>query len=158
MIYKVNGMKVKIIPKQDNIPAFNEKAIMLQHIDYYDWSNTSYDGDEITEEIVAKVLKEIPNGIDIYLSLIPDGEDDWLEVNCNGEWLALGFTSDNEGYSSWNPEYAGVEELAPVQSGGQSPIEKCFALTDIELGVKAVEYFIRTGKLYPCIDWAEMLD
>lgn len=29
---------------------------------------------------------------------------------------------------------------------------------DIEEGVKAVEYFIRTGKLYPGIDWAHQLD
>ena len=26
-------------------------------------------------------------------------------------------------------------------------------LADIELGVKAVEYFIRTGEFYPGIDW-----
>ena len=41
--------------------------------------------------------------------------------------------------------------------GGQSPIEKYLALTNMEVGVKAVEYFIRTGKLYPGIDWAEQL-
>jgi len=28
-----------------------------------------------------------------------------------------------------------------VQSGGQSPIEKYLALTDMEAGIKAVEYF-----------------
>ena len=48
-------------------------------------------------------------------------------------------------------------EAAHVQSGGQSPIEKYLALTNMEVGVKAVEYFIRTGKLYPGIDWAEQL-
>ena len=35
--------------------------------------------------------------------------------------------------------------------------EKYLALTNMEAGVKAVEYFIRTGKLYPGIDWAEQL-
>lgn len=55
------------------------------------------------------------------------------------------------------PEYAGVEEFAHVQSGGQSPVEKYLALTNMEAGVKAVEYFIRTGKLYPGIDWAEQI-
>jgi len=44
-----------------------------------------------------------------------------------------------------------------VQSGGQSPVEKYLALTNMEAGVKAVEYFIRTGKLYPGIDWAGQL-
>ena len=40
-----------------------------------------------------------------------------------------------------------------LKSGGQSPIAKIHALTDIETGIKAVEYFIRTGAFYPGIDW-----
>ena len=39
------------------------------------------------------------------------------------------------------------------ESGGQSPIPKIQAITDIETGVQAVEYFIRTGELYPGISW-----
>jgi len=31
------------------------------------------------------------------------------------------------------------------------------AITDMETGVKAVEYFIRTGELYPGMDWAHLL-
>lgn len=42
-----------------------------------------------------------------------------------------------------------------LNSGGQSPIPKIQAITDIGEGVKAVEYFIRTGELYPGIDWAQ---
>lgn len=37
--------------------------------------------------------------------------------------------------------------------GSQSPIPKIQAITDIEAGIKAVEFFIRTGELYPGIDW-----
>lgn len=37
----------------------------------------------------------VPVGINIYFSLMPYGEDDWLEVNCNGEWLSLGYSSQN---------------------------------------------------------------
>jgi len=50
--------------------------------------------------------------------------------------------------------FAGTEELTHLLSSGQSPIEKYLAIRDIEIGVKAVEYFIRTGELYPGIDWA----
>ena len=124
------GMEVKILPKQENIPTFDPKAIR--------------------------------QGLNIYLYLDPYGEVEQFEVNCDGEWLAIGFSShggtkDEKNYYSYNPEYAGVEEFAHVQSGGQSPIEKYLALTNIEVGIKAVEYFIRTGKLYPGIDWAEQL-
>ncbi len=156
------GMEVQIIPKQENIPAFDPKAIQIKHIDYYDPPYSSFEGEEITEKVISRILKEIPQGLNIYLSLDPYGEDDLFEVNCDGEWLAISFSSlsgteDEKNYYSYNPEYAGVEEYAPVESGGQSPIEKYLALTNIEIGVKAVEYFIRTGKLYPCIDWAEQL-
>ena len=67
----------------------------------------------------------IPQGLNIYLYLDPYEEVDQLEVNCDGEWLAIGLslhggTKDEKNYYSYNPEYAGVEEFAHVQSGGQS--------------------------------------
>ena len=116
----------------------------------------------IYEEVISKILEEIPQGLNIYLYLDPYGEVDQLEVNCDGEWLAIGLslhggTKEEKNYYSYNPEYTGVEEFAHVQSGGQSPIEKYLALTNMEAGIKAVEYFIRTGKLYSGIDWAEQL-
>ena len=42
------------------------------------------------------------------------------------EWLALGCSSNGgqENYYSYNPAFAGTEELCPLTSGGQSPIEK----------------------------------
>lgn len=155
-------MEVKIIPKQETIPAFDPTAIAIKHIDYYDPPYSSYDSEEITEELIAKILKEIPQGINIYFSLNPDGEEDMFEVNCDGKWLAFGFnyhggTQFEKNHYCYNPEYAGVEEFSPLKSGGQSPIEKYLALTDMDIGLKAIEYFIRTGELYPGIDWAEQL-
>ena len=47
--------------------------------------------------------------------------------------------------------------MTPLLSEGQSPIEKYLALTDREAGIKAVEYFIRTGELCPNIDWARQI-
>lgn len=78
------GMEVKIIPKQENIPDFDTKAIQIKHIDYYDPPYSSYEADEITEEVISKILEEIPQGLNIYLYLDPYGEVDQLEVNCDG--------------------------------------------------------------------------
>ena len=55
------------------------------------------------------------------------------------------------------PDFEGIEEMSPLESEGQSPIEKYLALTDIQAGLKAVEYFIRTGELSPNIDWVKQL-
>lgn len=160
-------MEFQIIPKQDNIPPFDSQAIKVQHIEYFDPPYKTYDGEEITEKIIAEVLKKISGGINIYLYLDPDGEDNWLEVNCDGEWISLGFSGDfgQNNYYSYNPDFADTADqiskadfsdksiFTDLVSGGQSPIPKIQALTDIETGVKAVEYFIRTGGFYPGIGW-----
>ena len=57
----------------------------------------------------------------------------------------------------YNADFSGSEELTPLLSGGQSPVEKYLAIQDIEAGIKAVEYFIRTGGFYPGIDWAHQI-
>ena len=136
-------MKLQIIPRQDAIPAFDPQTIRIQHIAYYPSGNTY----------------EIPRGIEVRLSLDPYGETDFLEIICDGEWLALGCSSNGgqENYYSYNPAFAGTEELCPLTSGGQSPIEKYLAINDIAAGTEAVAYFIRTGGLYPRIDWAKQL-
>lgn len=160
-------MELHVIPRKERIPAFDKQAIALQHITYFDAPYNEYEGAEITEDVIADILKKIPAGINIYLSLIPYGEDDWLEVNSNGEWLSLGYSSQNgqNNYYSYNDSFADTAErigeadfsdetvYSPLNSGGQSPIPKIQAITDIEAGRKAVEYFIRTGELYPGIDW-----
>lgn len=154
-------MELEIILKQDNIPAFDKKAIKLKHIGYYPDYDGSYEEDEITEELVSHILKQIPEGINVIFSLIPYGEEDTFEIICDGVWLAIGYSSYNDGeeqvYYSYNPAYAGTDELSPLESGGQSPVEKYLAINDIGAGVKAAEYFIRTGKLYPGIIWAKQL-
>lgn len=159
-------MKPKIIPKQEIIPSYDANAIAIKHIEYYPYGGT-YSEDEITPVLISNILKEIPDGIEIYLFLDPDGEDDWLEVNCDGEWISLGFSGDSgqDCYCSYNPAFADTADqidkadfsdksiYTDLESGGQSPIPKIQAITDIEAGVKAVEYFIRTGALYPGIEW-----
>ena len=160
-------MNYQIIPKAENTPAFDPKAIKLQHITYFDAPYKEFEGEEITEAVIAEVLKKIPSGLNVYLSLVSYGEDDWLEVNCDGEWIALGFSGDGgqNNYYSYNPAFADTADeiekanftdksiYTDLESDGQSPIPKIQAITDIEAGIKAVEYFIRTGEFYPGIDW-----
>lgn len=163
-------MELRIIPKQKTIPSFKLSAVAVKHINYYPAGGT-YNEDEITPFVISKILKEIPKGISIYLSLNPDGECDWLEVVSDGKWLSLGYCFENitdggfDNYYSYNPDFSDTIDrimeadfsnesiYTPLNSGGQSPIPKLQAITDMEAGVKAVEYFIRTGERYPGIDW-----
>jgi hypothetical protein len=58
IIKTLYSMEVKIIPKQENIPDFDTKAIQIKHIDYYDPPYSSYEADEITEEVISKSSKK----------------------------------------------------------------------------------------------------
>ena len=149
-------MELQIIPKQDYIPEFDNQAIQVQ---YMEFGRKNYSGDKITENLISKFLKQIPSGMDAILYLDPDGEDNWMEVLCDGEWLALGFSGDfgENNYYSYNPAFAGKPDMTKLKSGGQSPVEKMLAIQDVEAGVRVVEYFIRTGGFYPGIDWAKQL-
>ncbi len=158
-----------IISKKETIPSFDPLAVAVKYIEYYPSYDGTYSEDEITPELIAKILKEVRDGISIYLFLDPDGECDWMEVLSDGEWLSLGccfWQNDKDEYFfTYNPDYADTAAQAleadysnenvwtMLESGGQSPVPKIQSITDMEAGVKAVEYFIRTGELYPGIDW-----
>ena len=51
--------------------------------------------------------------------------------------------------------YSDKSVWTELLSGGQSIIPKIHAITDMESGVRAVEFFIRTGELYPGINWEQ---
>lgn len=163
-------MRFEIIKKKEAVPALDSKAIRLQNIKYFDAPYNEYEGAQITESVIAKVMKKIPEGLNVYLSLAPYGEDDWLEVNCDGQWLALTFFTfggpkGEHYYTTYNAAFAGTMEkimegdltdkslYSPLYSGGQSPVPKVQASTDIAVGLQAVKYFIRTGELYPGMEW-----
>lgn len=154
-------MNLQIIPKQNVITDFESTAIKIQYIEYTEYhpSGNIIEGDEITEEVISELLKQILSGTSVYLSLAPYCEDNWLEVVSDSTWLALGYSSNGgqDNYYSYNPAFEGIEEMTPLLSGGQSPIEKYLALTDKQAGLKAVEYFIRTGELSHNIDWAKQI-
>ena len=111
-------MELQIIPKQDYIPEFDNQAIQVQ---YMEFGRKNYSSDKITENLISKFLKQIPSGMDAILYLDPDGEDNWMEVLCDGEWLALGFSGDfgENNYYSYNPAFAGKPDMTKLKSGGQ---------------------------------------
>ena len=166
-------MELNIIPKQETIPSFDPNAVAIKYIEYYHSPEKSYDEDEITPELISKILQEVSKGINVDLFLDPAGECDWMEVLSDGKWLYLARFrlyqdgKEDEYFFSYNPDYASTvaqtkEEnysdksvWTELLSGGQSIIPKIHAITDMESGVRAVEFFIRTGELYPGINWEQ---
>ncbi len=122
--------------------------------------STNFKKEEITQTVIAQLLKQLAKGDDFIFYLDEYQESHFLDAICDGEWMALlyGNEEDEVYYSCYNSNFEGVEQDCPLEYGGQSPIKKYYALKDIALGLEAVEYFIHTGKLYPKIEWSNLIE
>ncbi len=166
-------MEFQIVPKQEIIPGYAQDTLAIRSIEYFS-TGKCFEKAQITPAVLAKMMENIRKGVDgIYLSLDSDNESDWMEVVSDGEWIFLSCCFDTtekedddfEYYFCYNSDYADTADLldeadfsdeaiyTSMDSGGQSPIPKIQAIRDMDAGLKAVEYFIHTGKPYPGIDW-----
>lgn len=151
------GMVLEIIPKSTDCVVWTEDICKVK---YMETADGTFTGVEITKEKIDAILQEIATGTELYLYTDEFGESDCFEVVSDGEWLVLGYYKDfgQENYYCWNAACAGEKEWSHLYSMGQSPVEKYLTIHDIELGQKAVAYFIWTGELYPAMDWAKQVE
>lgn len=167
-------MELKIIPRSSDILPVNHNVAAVNYIECvpYNGQYRQYGKDKITPDLISKILNDVPKGIEVSLCLDSDGEEYYgcMEVVSDGKWLSLCYGyEDTKTYFSYNPMFSDtVGQLKEMDLGdenvytlidydGQSPIPKFQAITDMDAGVKAVRYFIYTGKLYPGIEWAYYL-
>lgn len=118
------------------------------------WKNLSREEREVlAAELAEAVRKEKVS--DFSLSLEPWGEGHFLCGEFAPGWAALWYDSvDEEGsYSCYNPDYDTVEDLCPIEVGGQSPVAKMWALEDMEEAARIVRHFLLTGELAPGSRW-----
>ncbi len=153
----LNFPELETVPSREIPPPTGEFAIRCLELDRW----TYMDG-EITQGMLDKLARRIRNGAPgaCWMTLDSYGEEDGLSVDLNGGWAALAVNLwDEEGdaylYLPVNEKYPSVEELAPVEIGGQSPVSKRFALDDLDLAAECALYFAKTGGLYPGIQWAK---
>ena len=91
----------------------------------------------------------------LSLSFEPWGEEMFLGGEFAPGWAALWYDDMENGvsYMSHNTDYDTVEELCPIEIGGQSPVAKKWALEDLDLAARIVEYFLLHGQLMPGSRW-----
>lgn len=151
----------KIVPTQEiPVPASGVFAIRFLE---YGWK--SFVNSEITQEVLDELSKLIRAGKigSLVLSLDENGEEDFFTMDIKEGWAAPTFNIWNEDgdavcFQPINKKYQSVEEDAPVEIGGQSPVPKRFALDDLNLAAECAVYFAKTGKLSPTVQWAEFSD
>lgn len=127
-----------------------------------EYGRSRFEGGEITDAVLEELSALIREGkiSSAFLSLDENGEEDFFTVDVKDGWAALMFnTWDEKGdavcFQPVNEKYDSVEEDAPVEIGGQSPVPKRFALDDLALAAECAVWFARTGKLCPKVPWAE---
>lgn len=151
----------KVVPAQEiSVPVSGAFAIR-----YLEYDRKSFANSEITQEVLDELSKLIRAGkINfLHLSLDEDGEEDFFTMDIEEGWAAPAYNILNEAgneiyFQPINEKYPSVEEDAPVQIGGQSPVPKRFALDDLNLAADCAIYFAKTGKLSPDVQWAEFAE
>lgn len=151
----------KVVPAQA-IPVPASGVFAIRFLEY---GRKSFVNSEITQEVLDKLSKLIRAGkiSSLVLSLDENGEEDFFTMDIEEGWAAPTFNIWNEDgdavcFQPINEKYPSVEEDAPVQIGGQSPVPKRFALDDLNLAADCAVYFAKTGKLSPAVQWAEFSD
>ena len=118
-------------------------------------------GKRITEKDLNRLLEDIRNkeGVGISLYKDPDLEGDYMQIEANNNLIFLQYVenycmADECVYSCFNPDYLYSDEWSPIDaSDGQSVILMRYTMEDAGLAAKCVEYFVRTGQLYPGMAW-----
>lgn len=129
---------------------------------YLEYGGKCFVGGELTQEVLDRLAEGIRAGkVDsLLLSLKESGEEEFFTMDVRDGWAAPMFQTVNEKgeavcYQPINENYDSVEEDAPVEIGGQSPVPKRFALDDLTLAAECALFFAKTGKLHPAVPWAE---
>lgn len=148
----------KVVPAQEvSVPSSGAFAARL-----LEYGRNNFVNSEITQEVLDKLSGLIQAGkiSSLLISLDENGEEDFFTMDIEDGWAAPAFNIWNEDgdavcFQPINEKYQSVEEDAPVEIGGQSPVPKRFALDDLALAAECAIYFAKTGKLSPAVQWAE---
>ncbi len=150
--------KYKVLPIGEVSPVLPDGFA----IRYLEYGQSTYTDESITQSAVHEMSQLIRAGgvHSVFLSLDENGEEDFLTMDLENGWAAPAFNTQGKRgepvfFQPINDQYAGVEEEAPVQIGGQTPVAKRFALNDLDLAAECAVYFAKTGGLYPGIPWAK---
>lgn len=111
------------------------------------------DKERLAEELAQAIRKE--KVAELSLSTEPWGEENFLCGEFAQGWAALWYDDMENGiaYTIHNTDYDTVEDLCPIEIGGQSPVPKMWALEDLEEAARIVRHFLLEGTLAPGSRW-----
>lgn len=148
-------LREEIIPKKNGSITMPDQ-IVIPYI-----GTVFGEAEELTETRLQTLVQQIRDGeyLGIILGQDFDFEEDYMQIEIDQERICLQYiqnigTDAECFYSSFDPAYLDSEEEAPIScTDGQSIILMRHTMQDPVLAAKSVEYFVRTGMLYPNMEW-----
>ena len=113
----------------------------------------------LTENNLEWLIRKIHKRKTLGASLsCPDRNEDYFEIEVNSSWIAFQYVvnngmEDEAFYSSFNPDYLDSGEESSTSTIYGSFMQLRYTIQDPKLAAKCVEYFARTGELYPGAAW-----
>lgn len=123
------------------------------------------DGEKLTEADLQQLIHSIQQADKVSVFLSPHDdvetaiEEEFFQIEIDNRWIAIQYVvgdTSPDGYfcSCFDPDYLDSDEESPMVPGDcQSIILKKYTMHDPKLAAECVEYFARTGKLYPGMAW-----
>ena len=147
-----------IVPEGSSLEPFPSGLQELYLMEY------GQDVEKLTEKKLKQFLKKIRSRkvLEAYLWWNPNKEGDFFNIEMNSSWIAFQYVV-NDGmkdgcyYSSFNPDYLDSDEESDTSTIYGSFMQLRYTMQDPKLAAKCVEYFSRTGKLYPGMAWLKTL-
>lgn len=148
-------LREEIIPKKDGDISMPDR-IVTPYI-----GTVFGEAEELTEIRLQTLVQQIQNGesLGIILGQDFDFEEDYMQIEIDGGRICFQYIRDIGTdaecfYSSFDPDFLDSEEEAPINcTDGQSVLLMRHTMQDPVLAAKCVEYFARTGALYPGMTW-----
>ena len=153
----------EFIPKSER-PEEMPNEIAIKY--YICWPE---EAKEITPDSLRLILKNLRSGEwkSIFLANDDNLEENFMQLESGNGLYALQFLKDNAGgvgedaawFSTYDAEYLDSDEETDIEcSDGQSVILRKYTTADMDSVITAIEYFIRTEKLWNGIQWMKCWD
>ena len=140
------------------IPVAEAPAEMPEGIEARYYTHEYGEFKEITQDNVKRIMKNLRSGRweDLCFYYEADEEGDFMELVSGDGLYALSYAEElgQIWWTTYDPDYLDSYEETDIQHpDGQSIVFREFTTAAKEAVMTAIEYFIRTGKLWDGIPW-----
>ena len=148
----------EFIPKSERPEKMPDGIAIKYYLREFD------EAEEITPDSLCRILENLRSGKWEHIFLSDDDalEGNFMQLESGNGLYSLQFMRDNTGgtgeaaawFTTYDPEYLDSNEETDIEcSDGQSIIFREYTTADRDSVLYAIEYFIRTGKLWNGIRW-----